>query len=424
MSSYKNITRLLIIILCITPLIIIPFYIDYFYFPKILFVYLLTAFISIKWYLNRNDLKRRIDNSEKIIAFYLVLIIISTVCSMNVETSLWGREMREEGLFAIAAYVLLYFFTKRYYVFCKKHIRYYILAASIVALYGLVQYFGLDPIPRDFIRLNWSGRAFSTIGNPNFLGSYLVLALPISMFSYIYSKKGVFLLATLLVYVCLLFTNTRGAWLGAIASIIILIYYLINLKYEKKYIIFTIALMTIATILFNLYNNNIFLTRFLTMYHDMNKLIVQSSDFEKAGSNRLFIWVRVMKLIYKYPIWGVGIETLDIAFAKEYSTDLTKYFGGRVIFDKAHNEYLNIAVSTGIPSLIVYLAFITNIIIKGFKQIKNNYIVLPLFCSVVGFLVQAFFNISVVSVAYIFWIFLGILYKISDDSEKNIMGRS
>ena len=96
MSSYKNITRLLIIILCITPLIIIPFNIDYFYFPKILFVYLLTAFISIKWYLNRNDLKRRIDNSEKIIAFYLVLIIISTVCSMNVETSLWGREMREE----------------------------------------------------------------------------------------------------------------------------------------------------------------------------------------------------------------------------------------------------------------------------------------------------------------------------------------
>jgi len=33
----------------------------------------------------------------------------------------------------------------------------------------------------------------------------------------------------------------------------------------------------------------------------------------------------------------------------------------------------------------------------------------PLFSAILGYLVQAFFNISVVSVAYVFWVFLGLL---------------
>ena len=77
--------------------------------------------------------------------------------------------------------------------------------------------------------------------------------------------------------------------------------------------------------------------------------------------------------------------------------------------DKAHNEYLHIAVTTGIPSLIVYCLFITQILWQSLPKVRKNCLYLPYIASVLGYLCQAFFNISVVSVAYIFWVFLGFI---------------
>lgn len=44
--------------------------------------------------------------------------------------------------------------------------------------------------------------------------------------------------------------------------------------------------------------------------------------------------------------------------------------------------------------------------------------IIPLLCSVIGYLVQAFFNISVVSVAYVYWIALGMLSNITIGVEN------
>ena len=85
-------------------------------------------------------------------------------------------------------------------------------------------------------------------------------------------------------------------------------------------------------------------------------------------------------------------------------------FWGEVRYpDKAHNEYLHIAVTTGIPSLLVYLTLIAQIVLKGLFRLKNCKIMLLLLSSVIGYMTAAFFIISVVSVAYVYWIFLGLL---------------
>jgi len=77
--------------------------------------------------------------------------------------------------------------------------------------------------------------------------------------------------------------------------------------------------------------------------------------------------------------------------------------------DKAHNEFLHIAVSSGIPSLVAYLLFILLVIIYYLKSHTDSTLTIPLFTAVMGYLAQAFFNISVVSVAFIFWAYLGLL---------------
>lgn len=419
-----KITNAIVTIICFSPLIITPFAYDYFYYPKIFFVYIALTYMAIIWSLNQSSTKSNtspikntcIDNI--IIGIYFILITISTLFSPNLKISLWGTRLREEGLFAISAYILLYLFSKHYYQKSNKHIYFFLISASLVALYGILQYLGFDPIPRDFIRLNWKGRAFSTIGNPNYLGAYLVLALPISMFTYFQSKKKIVLFITLLVYLCLLCTNSRGSWIGFIFSGIPLVYYSYRFGYSKKALLTAIGAMAIVTILFNTFNNSLFLSRFHSIFTDMNKFITKAPDIDRAGSSRIFIWTKVISLIKENPIWGVGLENLGSAFSVKYKIDILNYFGRAMTIDKAHNEYLHIAVSTGIPSLIVYLTFLANVMLKGFKQIKNNHLILPMFCSVLGYLSQAFFSISVVSVAPIFWIFVGVLSKFTNETKK------
>ena len=110
-----------------------------------------------------------------------------------------------------------------------------IVTAYISVLYGIVQFLdtrffppkdtgpGLDP----FIwRWAFGARVFSTYGNPNFFGNFLVLILPIIVTQYL-KRKSVFLLPLVFMnLLCLYATGTKGAWLGfGISSFIFAVFY-------------------------------------------------------------------------------------------------------------------------------------------------------------------------------------------------------
>ena len=85
------------------------------------------------------------------------------------------------------------------------------------------------------------------------------------------------------------------------------------------------------------------------------------------------------------------------------------------VYDKAHNEYLQILVTQGIFALIcwliIYLLIVKDGLIRFFKD-KKTYLLIP----VVGYLIQAFFNISVIEVAPMFYMALGLC--INKDNAK------
>jgi putative inorganic carbon (HCO3(-)) transporter len=409
--------NLVMAILCMTPLIIAPFYVDYYYLPKIVFLYAVATVIGILWFLTRKNCNTKMHLIEKYVLVYLFLVFISTLFSTDIIRSIWGRPLREEGIFAISAYIFVFFIANRKYRFSKEHVKALLLSGSIVALYGVIQYFGYDPIPRDLVRMHWKGIAVSTMGNPNFLGSYLTLILPISTFAYIYSKKTIYLVVSGIVYLSLLCTMTRGSWIGAFIGLTVLTVYIVRHQYSLVHLGTVLLLFAVLTVFTNVNSNGRVFGRINTVPKDLASVVNQSPDSEKSGSNRIFIWTRVVALVKSRPLFGYGLETLDGSFTKEYQDDVTAFYGYLMFVDKAHNEYLNIAVSTGIPSLLLYLAFVLRIIHKSFRNVENNPLIIPLLCSVIGYLVQAIFNISVVSVAYIYWIFLGIMLNFSLEAE-------
>jgi putative inorganic carbon (HCO3(-)) transporter len=98
-----------------------------------------------------------------------------------------------------------------------------------------------------------------------------------------------------------------------------------------------------------------------------------------------------------------------------------EFTGKKIIVDKAHNEYLQIGVTLGLPALFFYLLILFDIYKKGINSLKQlkrkiNEIEIyhtALFMAVLSYTVTALFNISVVPVAPVFWAILGLNIAVS-----------
>jgi putative inorganic carbon (HCO3(-)) transporter len=131
---------------------------------------------------------------------------------------------------------------------------------------------------------------------------------------------------------------------------------------------------------------------------------------EYGGSGRLKIWEITGLVIQDHPFLGTGPENLKSVIHAEHKKEINEYYRvKKTSIDKAHNEYLHIAAVTGIPSLIIYITILSLIFIQNSKYILQSNVKTLLLLTSMAYLIQAFFNISVIAVAPIFWIILGLL---------------
>lgn len=417
-KGLDNVVKITILLaLAGIPLVFVPLggQADHFYLPKVVAMITLVLSFLILLIINKIKISSIIhkDNINKSLLIYLMLVIVSVIIAENKDLAIYGIPGRYEGIITIFLYMFLFLIARIHVKADKKLFMIVLIAAVIVSVYGILQTFGLDPFVRDMLRENWSSRAFSTMGNPNFLGSYLVLMIPISIYIYIINKDIIGLITYAILFYSLLSTNTRGAWLGTIASIIaFVIIHFIYFRFNKDEFIKYIVLFVVTLIIMFVYYINTdgaFLDRLFTITDDAKELLTNGERSDFTGAHRGFIWKRVLELIKARPLTGYGIENLGEVFQKYYTKDMIDFWGEVRYPDKAHNEYLHIAVSSGIPSLVVYLIFLFQTIRIGLYRLKSCKINLLLLSSVIGYITAAFFNISVVSVAYVYWIFLGLI---------------
>jgi O-antigen ligase len=411
----RRIEYLLFVVVTFIPFVFVPIgvYNDFFYAPKVNALILIAFLLLLIALQNRKSINNLIqcDSINITLLIYFMLLIISLFFALDIGMAICGRLYREEGFSTIMIYFLLFLAARTLKMPSHKFNVGIEISATILAIYGIMQFYCLDPFPRDFIRTNWQS-AFSTFGNPNFFGTYLVLVIPILLHSFIMEKKNITVFSYSIIIYALLCTNTRGAWIGATVAIIAYIFmhrlFLINYKQDIRRITAILLITFVIIFMFNSLNNNKFAYRFKSIFMDATK-ILKDEGAEKAGSNRFFIWKNVLILIKDRPLTGYGIENLGEPFVARFKQEMIDLFGKTYYVDKAHNEYLHIAVTTGIPSLIVYCLFITQILCQGLQKARKNCFYSPYIASVLGYLCQAFFNISVVSVVYIFWVFLGFI---------------
>lgn len=137
---------------------------------------------------------------------------------------------------------------------------------------------------------------------------------------------------------------------------------------------------------------------------------------ERIGSARGYIWSRSLPMVKETLLLGNGPDTYLVEFPQDDL--LGKYYAyetPNMTVDKPHNLYLQIAINNGVVALLGFLVLVIAYVIDSLRlyTFKGYYNMgeimgIGIMLAIVGYMGAGVFNDSIVSVAPIFWILLGV----------------
>ena len=136
-------------------------------------------------------------------------------------------------------------------------------------------------------------------------------------------------------------------------------------------------------------------------------------------SGRGYIWAKTIPLLKKYIFLGAGPDSFQMVFSQYDYVDLAYEFAPNMLITRAHNMYLQMAVQTGVLSLICFLVFYGMYFVKSVKlYIKRKelldddpylfHIGAGLFVASFGYMLSGIVNDSLPVTAPLFWAIIGI----------------
>lgn len=148
---------------------------------------------------------------------------------------------------------------------------------------------------------------------------------------------------------------------------------------------------------------------------------------EKLASARGYIWSRSLPLLKNTLILGTGPDTFSFDFPQhDMLGKLYAYGTTNMIISKAHNLFLQIGLNNGVVALVAFVILILIYLVDSFKlyALKNKYnekqiLGTILALSIIGYLFTGLFNDSVICVAPIFWILLGVGASVNFMNKKS-----
>ena len=370
---------------------------------------LFTCFCFCFEKLRETDFKWKIDGVGVGLGLFLIFMFISSVFSFSRTKSLmvWGLYLVFIGYYFIIINAVKT--TKQLFSIIKV----FALAGLIVSIYGILQYvFGWNTsnawIDEEMFE-NATMRVYSTMENPNVLGEYLLLVIPLSAFlmlkSSFKSLEKWFWLGTLAAStLCMVLTQSRGCWIGLFVAIIIFVTFYNGKLWGLLPLVFLALPFIIPQTMID---------RFLSV----------GNLEDSSTSYRVFIWLGTLLMLRDFWIGGIGMG--EGAFRTVYPF----YSYNSIIAPHSHNLYLQIITESGISALIIFVSVLC-IYLKKTAMIfsnrgKRDYIgvlSLTFFCAVFGFLVQSMFDYTFYNyrMMSMFFMIIGLSVSLENIGEENV----
>ena len=362
------------------------------------------------------NFNKKVFFDNKLVLCLSLLFTISIALSLinsksNLQEGLIGVYGRNIGALTLFAFIV--FFLSSYFsnsIFDSKNLLFVIIGIGLIsAFYGLIQIINLDPL----LTTNLYNPVRGFFGNPNFHSAFLGIS-SIATFSTVISKEFSNRLRLLLclcliffIFVILATDSKQGIILFVFGAAIILtikLWFSHKLKVLGKILIFIIPLSTVAIVL------------------DLLRIAPWSSlIYEASVSYRGDYWRAGISMFFDNPFFGVGPDGYRDQFRFYRDEINVNRIGVDPPINSAHNIFIELAASGGLPLLISYvlmLALIPLSIIKLIRSLEQyDYSVAGVIGCWAGFFVQSIISVNTIPISLIGWILMGKLLGIRRNKE-------
>ena len=319
---------------------------------------------------------------------FLLTTFLSAIFGVDSYLSFWGNLERMLGFFGILHFAAFFLMLAGIFKTEKSWfnlLKISVAVSSLISLLAILQRFtSLGLI------MPQTGRVFGTIGNPAFLGSYLIFNIFFVGYLLIIqlqssknpstsaalgglrsgnkgkngllpersgakSKALITAYCLLLIVNCiaLLLTQTRGAILGlaagAMLCLILFALFYPAKNYRKYFLPVLILILIFGGFIFAFRNS-----AFVKSNPDLNR-IASVSIKDVTAQNRLILWQKAWSAWQERPILGWGQENYETALNKYFDAQLLPY---EAWYDRAHNFIFDYGVAGGWLGLIAFLSLV------------------------------------------------------------------
>lgn len=270
--------------------------------------------------------------------------------------------------------------------------------AVIIALWALFQSAGVgfyDPSSRDVLP-----RVPSLLGNPNFSSMFMTSVAAFGFFLLHYAKtfwhKLYYGFGLFIIIWSVVLLSSRASLIGFAASLSLVAIGLLWHKVDRKVLLsLGLALIILGALSATFYSIS------------RPKSVAQTFELtDQSLVNRFLAWDKSATIIKAHPWLGVGLGNFHIAFAPFRDSSLVS--GGN--FDDAHNVFLQLAVTGGIPLALIFALMLGFVGLRALKRLirEPDWITLSALAGLCSFILNASFGPVVVPC----WFILAILFAI------------
>ncbi|WP_093313923.1 O-antigen ligase family protein [Tindallia californiensis] len=148
---------------------------------------------------------------------------------------------------------------------------------------------------------------------------------------------------------------------------------------------------------------------------------------ESLGSRRGYTWSRTLPLLKDHLLIGAGPGNFIFEFPQEdFLGQLQGYNHPNRIVSNPHNQYLQIAIYTGLLSLVMFILLIGQFFWNWCRKKKqkldlteeNQLLLTAITLGIAGYLIAAIFNDSIVAIAPVFWILLAMGIRLQSECNQ------
>ncbi|MCX6795605.1 MAG: O-antigen ligase family protein, partial [Candidatus Falkowbacteria bacterium] len=212
---------------------------------------------------------------------------------------------------------------------------------------------------------------YGTIGNTAYVSGYLIFNIYFAALLFVRAKdkllRWLWALPVVLMFFAFNRANTSGAIIGLGFSVLIAIFLFGLFSKAKK--IRRASLGIFGALLIGVI---IFFSQWQQPWFQNNYRLKSLTTSKNTFQTRLVSWEGAIKDFKYHPWLGVGFGNYANIFDRQFNARFYNYSRGETYFDRAHNNIIEIASTTGIIGLLAYLSIFFFAIRELWLALKVN----------------------------------------------------